>query len=500
MERARKAAELLRQRQQGKGRGIVSFEIGDHRVVAVGGVLHHSKKWKTFEDFLFDYIKIKFGEEWGNAELKKPLSARHTLLQWYDEVARQQLDYVSFPGTLTSTPATGAMISYLGLSYNLYMLEHNVELQERYLNRLRDQNNFQGAYYELIVASVLIRSGFRLELEDEDDLATKHCEFSAVSQTSGRKFWVEAKSRSVEGLFGKTALDGVKQNERDPTGNMTTHIKAALKKPAADERLIFIDLNAADKNVNGIPDWGAMAIRRLDAKERDLKPGETAYVFVTNLPFHRHPADATTSRQALAYGLGIPDFSKPARRTLIERYKLEQKHVDAHEIMDALKSYPVFPDTFDGTLRSDQNGRNLRIGETYLFEGIGEPPGTVGEVTSATVVEPKAEAYVAVRTPDGRSVILTQSLTPDQMADYKAHPDLFFGEESGNGGNIEDPYLFFKWLLKTYSQTTKQRLLELMDATGNEEMAGLPQQELALIYCERLALNFLFEHAPEKLR
>jgi hypothetical protein len=48
--------------------------------------------------------------------------------------------------------------------------------------RLKDRANFQGAYYELMVASILIPEGFTLTLEDETEEASKHCEFAAVSK------------------------------------------------------------------------------------------------------------------------------------------------------------------------------------------------------------------------------------------------------------------------------------------------------------------------------
>lgn len=287
------AQQRLRERQQGLGRKIVSTKLGDRRFVAVGKNLFHSDRWLTFYDFLFSYIKIKFGPEWGTSELGKEFSERHPVMQWYDAVAKAQAKH---PGSdvkehVKSAPMTGAMICYLGLSYNLYLLEHNVELQARYLKRLRDVNNFQGAYYELIVAGNLIRAGFRLELEDEADSSTKHCEFSAVSRTTGQKYWVEAKMRAVAGVLGKTRHDGVKPTDRDATRNLTVHLNGALSKPAADQRLIFIDLNAEIQNGNALPDWFDKAIKRLEARERDSKAHETAYVFVTNLPFHRHPND-----------------------------------------------------------------------------------------------------------------------------------------------------------------------------------------------------------------
>ena len=498
--RMKREEEKLRERQQGRGKHIITAMLGEHRLVAVGNTLYHSDKWKTFEDFLFSYLATKLGTEWGEQELAKPLEERHTVLQWFDAVTKLRSIGVATSDGLVATPMTGAVACYLGLAYNLYLLEHNVELQERYLGRLRDPRNFQGAYYELIVSSVLIRAGFTLVLEDEADQNSKHCEFSAVSKTTGKKYWVEAKMRAVSGVFGKTDADGVKPTERDPTKNMTGHINAALQKPADDERLIFVDLNAEANNVDGVPDWGPMAVQRLDAKERDLREGQAAYIFVTNLPFHLQPDSTDLNRAALAFGLGIPDFSKPQRRSLAETYKLEQKHIDAHEIMDGLKGYPVFPDTFDGKLRSDSAGRNIKIGETYLFTDVGDPPGTVGKVTTAVVSEPEGSAWVGIATPDGKNMILKQPMTPEQIEDYKRHPNLFFGEESHNGGNIDDPYLMFKWLLKTYQKTPKEKLLEFMQGAGEmANLQNLSQEELALIYCEQTVFNFLAAHAPEKI-
>ena len=65
------AREIQRQAQQGLGRQIISIEFKGYRFVAVGDRLHYGK-WKTFEDFLGDYIKKTLGEAWGNEELRKP--------------------------------------------------------------------------------------------------------------------------------------------------------------------------------------------------------------------------------------------------------------------------------------------------------------------------------------------------------------------------------------------------------------------------------------------
>jgi hypothetical protein len=61
----------------------------------------------------------------------------------------------------------------------------------------------------------------------------------------------------------------------------------------------------------------------------------------------------------------------------------------------------------------------VQIGETYLFEGVDGPEGTVGTVTSATINEKEKLAYIAVTRTQGGSVILTQKMTDEAIADYK---------------------------------------------------------------------------------
>ncbi len=195
----------------------------DHQMVAVGNTVHFSKTWKTFPDFLSDYIKTKMGPEWGNAEIAKPLAERHPLMQWYDAYCRYQRETIKNPGEVSSAVITGVVACYLGLAYALYLLAHNVELQDRLIKRLRNVGNFQGAYYELMVASILIRAGFKLTLEDEADPATKHCEFAAVSK-SGKHYWVEAKMRSVNGCWAACRRW---RRRDDALGRLIPHLNAA---------------------------------------------------------------------------------------------------------------------------------------------------------------------------------------------------------------------------------------------------------------------------------
>jgi SEC-C motif len=192
-----RAAERIREQQQGLGRPIISLEANDNRIVAVRNRLFWSGKWKTVPDFLEHYIATVLEAEWGKAELGKPLSDRHPIMQWYDAYSRYKQQLAANKSGVFNAEVNGVVACYLGVAYSLYLLDHNVDLQSRLIRRLKDVRQFQGAYYEILIAGILLRAGFYLTLENEEDTSVKHCEFSAVSKRTGKKFWVEAKMRAA---------------------------------------------------------------------------------------------------------------------------------------------------------------------------------------------------------------------------------------------------------------------------------------------------------------
>jgi hypothetical protein len=92
------AQERIRQAQQGQGRGIVAAKSRNHQLVAVGNTLFWSQSWKTFPDFLNDYMKKKLTADWGNAELQKPEADRHPIAQWFAALGRQREKLGLLPG------------------------------------------------------------------------------------------------------------------------------------------------------------------------------------------------------------------------------------------------------------------------------------------------------------------------------------------------------------------------------------------------------------------
>jgi hypothetical protein len=487
-----RAAERIRETQQGLGRPIVAARLNDHQMVAVNDTVYFSPTWKTFPDFLADYMRRKLDPGWGNAEIAKPLAGRHPILLWHDAFCRYQQETIKKPGEVHTAKVIGVVACYLGLAYALYLLDHNVELQARLIRRLKDRANFQGAYYELVVASTLIRAGFTLTLEDEADGDSKHCEFAAVSSRTGKKYWVEAKMRSIAGVLGKTDKDG--GTDGNPVARLISHLNGALAKPAADERLIFIDLNVVPEfDDNHRPAWFAPAVSRLESYEaKELAAGISAYVFVTNMAFHRQLADDPIIAAA-PFGLGMPDFNRPGSYRVSEAYRRKQKHIDAYHIGDALLHYLRFPSTFDGSLPSEAFGERaarVTIGETYHFADVGEN-GVIGTVTSATVNEQEKAAYIAITVQGQNSQILRQPMSDDELADYKAHSDAYFGQVVPARKKLEDHFELFEWLMDVNKQLSRAQLLENLSKSPRfDELKDLSDNDLLIEYCEGMTAAF----------
>ena len=473
------AKELIRQQQQGKGKPIISALHKGSRFVAVGTSLHSSPNWKTVVDFLGDHIRGTLGVDWGNAEISKPFEERHTIIQWYDHVCKLQAKHAKGKGEIYSMPAYGAIAAYMGLAYNLYLIKHNVALEARLVKRLKDPKHFQGAYYELMVAGNLIRAGFELTLEDEQDCTSGHCEFSAISKETGKKYWVEAKMRAVVGIMGQTNLEGTTKS--DPTSHLTKHLNLAVEKPAEDgERLVFIDLNAEEEPVSP-PAWMNRVVRKLEDKERN-DPNRSAYVFITNMPYHRNLANEQTPCAIFPYGFGL-DFNRPGLTTPSQNYYNKQKHIDAYRIAEVFGEYPKIPTNFEGELLHEARGEESRIqiGQYYFFDQL----GVGGVVEDAIVVEGWKQTVCVIKTDDGRRIQAREKMTDFQLEDYKSHPEAYFGVIKPVSKGIDDPTDAFEWLLGAYNATTREQFLELLQTHPQfHEWQNKTREELRDIFCD----------------
>lgn len=486
------AKEKQRESQQGLGRPIISAEIHDTRFVAVKNTILHSNRWKTFHDFLCQYIKNALDPDWGTTELAKPPENRHPILRWYELLCRHQKEFFKTQGRVTSAPMTGAVSAWLSLAYDLYTLAHNVELQQKLIKRIKKVDLFPGARYEAFVAAALIRAGFEIEFENEDDRTTTHCEFTATHKKSGKKYSIEAKQRNpgdnVDGASARVRLGG--------------KLHDALRKFAAHQRIIFIDINVPDTAVHKeIPDYLRRALTNIrqfegrDLKGRPGKPLPPAYVFVTNQP-HGHNLEFLALPCAiLAEGFQIPDFKHDAPfSSLRAAYRARKTHQDMHDLLSSMQRHSDVPATFDGEapeLAFGENPQRLIIGQTYL---VPTPAGTeqTGTLTTACVNERESTVYAAYLLENGESVIVTHPITDGELSAYKRHPNTFFGSEINSNRKLETPLEIFDFFLRMYSPAPKEILLgHMANQPDIEAIRSLPQEDLAEILSERFTYGLI---------
>jgi hypothetical protein len=294
--------------------------------------------------------------------------------------------------------------------------------------------------------------------------------------------------RGVAGLLGKTKHDGTKNTEA--TSELVKHLNGAFAKPAADERLIFIDVNT-DPHPNPqsgtFPQWTNKAAKRLERYEQQqLQPGRSAYVIITNMCFHRALQSDQAGQAIMAHGLDN-DFWLPGRQRISDVYRRKKKHIDIHNLCEACAKYPQIPTTFDGSLASEaqDKGSTTKIGQTYFFDCIGEK-GQLGTVTFANVLESEKKVYFTVVAEDGTNHLLAEPISDEALADYKAHPEAFFGAIQHVGKRANNAYELFEFFLAGYKATPKEKLLELMQRSpDNEALRQMEQADLAIEYAER---------------
>jgi len=479
-----KAQELQRQKQQGLGRPIISTEFKGYRFVAVGNKVHYGK-WKSFADFLSNYIKTAFGSAWGNSEIAKPLEERHPVMKWYDKICHLQAKYAKGPGELFETPMTGAVSAYNRLAYNLYLIAHNgKDIQTKLIQRLTNKDNFQGAFFETQVAAWLIKAGFELEFEDESDRSSKHCEFTATYTPTGENFSVEAKSRELDS----------KKSSRPKVGRK---LHEALEKAAKHRRLIFLDLNKPLHSQEAA-DLAADRADRIIARSEGLlingEPAPSSYVCITNMNDQYALDSSALAMMALFRGYKIHDFMGDQFPSLREAARARERHWPMFQLFKSMNEHREIPATFEGELPSEVFASNplprLIVGEFYAVPG---PKGAEvkAKLLQATVMDGKA--YCVLQDPsNNESWIGTFEMTAEELVDHAKHPDTFFGARDQNSRKAESAMDLFDFFCESYKKTPRERLIELMPNYEDQEgLRIMSQKDLAELLAERYTMSMI---------
>ena len=228
--------------QFGHARQPISLEFQGYRMVAVGNQLIYqpAEKAKFFTDILLTLLANTFGREWWDAELAKVPDERHPVFQWRAKAMTYQNKQPKNADGHYSAEMTGPMLAYYTFAYDLFVVRDNGRLDTRLLERLKHQDQFQGARHELFAEATCIRAGFTIEHEDESDGSTRHAEFNATHKATGEMISVEAKSKHRPGVLGRPGQREEIGNHSLPIGRL---LNDAVAKNPPHPLVVFLDMN-----------------------------------------------------------------------------------------------------------------------------------------------------------------------------------------------------------------------------------------------------------------
>jgi hypothetical protein len=310
----RNAKEQFRRARYGQVRPGIAIKYKGFQFVGVGSRFFYSKTWKSFPDFLMEYIPHLFGKEWWTTEQTKPEEDRHQLCQWIAAMRRFAAAQPKLPDGRYRIASDGFGAAYLTFAYDLYIVEHNGRLDETLVGRLKNKEQFQGARHELFAEATCLRAGFTIERENEKDRARKHAEFVATHEESGQKFSVEAKSKHRAGVLG---MPGVPQPHNKINLHFGQLINLALAKNPPHPSVVFVDTNLPPRAAQRIyepriddkqiPSRLLMALLDRVAKEHnDTDP--YALLIFSNHPHHyTSPEEMHPQKNLLAVSARHPD-------------------------------------------------------------------------------------------------------------------------------------------------------------------------------------------------
>jgi hypothetical protein len=212
----------------------------------VGNQIYYSGvKRRTFHEILIDHLNTMLGKEWITHQEGLPEHEWNFIYKCFKETDKYfhsgGINMHQENEELRSGAPNGYVQSLLTLAFDVYLLKSAGSLEDKVFNRLKKNDQYQGARYEITVAASFIKVGWSIEWV-KDMKGVSIPEFMATSPDEKYKVAVEAKSKHRDGVLHKGGVFDAKSAEK---GSMLYLFKEALGKATFDlPYIIFLDLNS----------------------------------------------------------------------------------------------------------------------------------------------------------------------------------------------------------------------------------------------------------------
>lgn len=261
------------------------------KIWPIGSRLYPTPPNFTFHDFITKVLYDQFGADWWKAQ--EGADPQHYVKECFDAFSafkvRNAIPENRTPGGAWSSDTDGYTKYLISLAFDMVSLihAHTSNLPPEILRRLKNRDQFQGARYELGIAAIFARLGYKIEFHDDDpELKDKiHCDFTVRHPTTRDVVAVETKSRHRAGVLNQ---DGEFDAELVGRGDVDRLIRAANQQNPGDKPfIIFVDLNmpiSVDRR--SVEDgWFSDLRTRLGRMTADDVSGANA-IYVTNFSYH----------------------------------------------------------------------------------------------------------------------------------------------------------------------------------------------------------------------
>ncbi len=313
------------------------------RFVVVGTTVYRSESDETWLGFLYDHLQTVLGDSWFAEEAYKDSPDNmHTIVRWFKEVCAREMDGLNgFTQNLDNPNA--ACLAFRSLAYDLFCLFQMNAADLPTVERLKKPDQFEGARYEVWAAASFIRAGFTIEYEDEADRSSTHCEFVAKSKTTNKVFSVECKRRHRP----VSELPTTYRLKRKVSLGIDKLLSKALRKDAAHERIIFIDVNMPPHEgdflkVPWLAEFKATK-RRLQRQKGFRESASTqAIIIASNHPYFYFVDEEPDPRNHI-FGTA---FNKPDLDNGDPIYLLSTKYPEVLALMQSISQHFMIPTDF----------------------------------------------------------------------------------------------------------------------------------------------------------
>ena len=229
-------------REFGAVRPPQAFESQGQKLVVAGtGVVSQpAEEAKYFMDILWRFVPGAFGRAWYQAQSNKVENSKHPMLMWRKKASEYMGRCEKTANGIYIPRMTAPMAAYFGFAYDLWVVHDTGRLDKRFLERLKNRDQFQGARHELFAEATCIRGNFEIMRENEADGQTRHAEFTATHRLTKQTVSVEAKSKHRRGILG---YPGEREEAGDfymPIGKL---LSDAVEKRPPHPLVLFLELN-----------------------------------------------------------------------------------------------------------------------------------------------------------------------------------------------------------------------------------------------------------------